>query len=396
MYRSFVAALCLSAFYSLSAHSAAPAATPLPELPFKQGETILWYGSSSTSIGVWPRTIEFLFRTRHPELKLNFEREGKGGGTFALALPDMDDNLSGLKPNVVLFNFGGNDSSKGEKGVAAFKKTMKTAIDKVKAHGARPILMTPQPGDERLAGKRNDNLEPYSEAMMSFAKEQGIPCIDTHHPLEEMFLAAIQDQPDFTINKDTIHLTHSGYVAWGYFLYEALNAPAAESSVELSADGKVLQSTRCKISNVLAASGQLSFTREDEILPILPPNPLPMLNSTSTSTKAPKVPPSDALKYAQKHGYELPPRKHCPLEKHSRYMLKIAGLPVGNYTVSANGKPLGDTTAANLAQGVNLNSLLLDSGNPAPWADLTNELWRGKSLEKIGTTQFVFEVKKAQ
>jgi len=381
--------LCLPAF------CAAPSAKPLPEFPLKENDHILWYGSSSTRIGVWPRTMEFLLRTRHPELKLTFEREGVGGGTFAVALKEMDEILDGLKPTVVLFNFGGNDATKGDKGVAGFKASIKEALDKVRKRNARPMLMTPQPGDERLAGKRNDNLQPYAEAMLAFAKEQNVPGIDTHHPLELMFEAAVKDEPNYTINKDKIHLTDSAYVAWAYFIYEALTAPPAESSVELTRDGKLVKAQRCKISNVEAGRAGITFTREDEILPLLPPNPVP-----ATSQQAPArslmPPPSPALEYAQKHGSDLPPRKYCPLEKESRYFLKIAGLDSANYAISVDGKPLGSATAEQLAAGVNLNSLLLDSGNPAPWADLVLEIWRGKGLDKIGKTKFVFEVRKSQ
>lgn len=385
----------LLSFICVPAFCAVPAVHPLPEFPLKENDRVLWYGSSSTKIGVWPRTMEFLLRTRHPELKLSFEREGIGGGTFSTALKEMDEILAGLKPTVVLFNFGGNDATKGDKGVDGFKAAMKAALDKVKAHGARSMLMTPQPGDERLAGKRNDNLEPYAEAMMAFAKEQNVPGIDTHHPLELMFEAAVKDEPNYTINKDKIHLTDSGYVAWAYFLYEALHAPVAESRVELSRDGTVVKTQRCKVSNVSASRGALSFTREDEILPLLPPSPLP-----ATSQAAPArtlLPPtSPALEYSQKHGSDLPPRKHCPMEQESRYVLKIAGLDAASYDISVDGQPLGRVTAEQLAAGVNLNTVLLDSGNKAPWADLVLEIWRGKGLDKIGKTRFSFEIRKAQ
>lgn len=378
-----------------TAHAAMPAAPVLPECPLQPGDHVLWYGSSSTRIGIWPRTMEFLLRTRHPEMKLTFEREGVGGGTFATALEEMDDILKGLKPTVVLFNFGGNDAVKGTKGVAAFKASMQAALDKVKAHKARTILMTPQPGDERLAGKRNDNLEPYSEALLDFAKEHRIPAINTYIPLEAMLEAGRRDEPDYTINKDKIHLTDSAYVAWGYFIYEALNTPVAESSAEFARDGTVLKAARCKITGVAAGRGSLAFTREDEILPVLPPVPIPA-SAQAAPSRTLLPPPSPALEYAQKHGGDLPPRKHCPLEKHSRYLLKVAGLDAGKYQVFVDGKPLGAATHEQLAAGVNLNTLLLDSGNPAPWHDLILEWWRGKSLDRIGKTAFAFEVRRSE
>ncbi len=58
------------------------------------------------------------------------------------------------------------------------------------------------------------------------------------------------------------------------------------------------------------------------------------------------------------------------------------------------GKTIGETDAAALANGVNLNSLLLDSKNPAPWEAMAKQIWAGKDLEQVGKTNWKFEVKK--
>jgi len=55
-------------------------------------------------------------------------------------------------------------------------------------------------------------------------------------------------------------------------------------------------------------------------------------------------------------------------------MLKIGGLAAGNYALSADGKPIGTASEKQLAEGVNLNSLLLDSKNTAPWNDLLKDI----------------------
>ncbi len=77
-------------------------------------------------------------------------------------------------------------------------------------------------------------------------------------------------------------------------------------------------------------------------------------------------------------------------------MLRVTGLAEGSYAISCDGKPIGmaDAKALGDAAGVNLNTLLLDSKNPAPWADVAKELWDGKSLEKIGRTAWKFEIRK--
>jgi hypothetical protein len=178
-----------------------------------------------------------------------------------------------------------------------------------------------------------------------------------------MLLAAQEDDPSFTIMVDQIHLNSPAYIAWGLFLYEGLSPPPAESLAALTAKGQVTATTRCKITDVKADATSISFTRGDEILPILPPA-------------------------------TLPPRKYAPLEQHSRYLLKITGLTEGQYDITCDGKPLGVTTATALADGVNLNTLLLDSGNPAPWEALAKEIWSGKSLDRVGRTTFRFTVRR--
>src|SRR5947209_3588223 len=90
---------------------------PKVACPFKEGDRVAWVGSSSTAIGVWPKTVEFLLRTRHPELKLEFKRFTTGGGSFATGLDKLDGWLADFKPTVVLFNYGSNDAGAGTKGL---------------------------------------------------------------------------------------------------------------------------------------------------------------------------------------------------------------------------------------------------------------------------------------
>jgi hypothetical protein len=72
----------------------------------------------------------------------------------------------------------------------------------------------------------------------------------------------------------------------------------------------------------------------------------------------------------------------------------VTGLPEGSYEVSCEGKPLGTADAKALADGVNLNGLLLDSGQPAPWDELVKQLWAGKALDEVGKTRWRFVVRK--
>ncbi|HVS34158.1 MAG TPA: GDSL-type esterase/lipase family protein [Gemmataceae bacterium] len=333
--------------------------------PFKDGDRVAWIGSSSTNIGVWPRTMEFLLRTRNPDVHLTFHKFSTGGGTFATGAEKLDGWLADFKPTLVFLNYGGNDAAAGEAGLPQFKENMEKCVAKVEAAGARVVLVTPQAADVRKSGEEAAaNRRLYAETMLAFAKEKGWPVVDTHHPLETLQREGEKADKDFTINKDKIHLTDPGYVAWGCFLYERLTPPACECKAVLTADGKTTATTRCKVEDVKAEAGTLSFVRRDEVLPILPPAAL------------------------------LPPRGPVPLEKLSPYLLAVTGLPDGNYEILCEDKPIGEATASRLAEGVNLNTLLLDSGKPAPWAELAEQLWAGKGLDQIGATRWRFAVRK--
>jgi lysophospholipase L1-like esterase len=335
------------------------------EFPFRDGDRVSWIGSSSTNIGVWPKTMEFLLRTRHPELKLTFKRYSTGGGTFATGLQNLDKWLADGKPTLVFFNYGSNDATAAEKGLPTFKENITKCVSKAQAGGARVLLMTGQAADVRKSGAvAAQRREMYAEAMLEFAKEKGWPAtVDVFHPLADLQKNGHKDDDAYTILKDNIHLTNPAYIGWGYLLYERLNPALVESSASLTADGKISGTKRCRIEDVKSREGTLSFTRLDEVLPILPPGP-------------------------------LPPRKYVPLEKWSKYWLKIEGLPSGDYEIRCQDKRVGSASAAVLAQGVNLNTLLLDGKETAPWEALTAQIWEGKELDQIGKTRWHFEVSK--
>lgn len=333
--------------------------------PFRDGDRVAWVGSSSTHIGVWPRTMEFLLRTRQPDLVLTFRAFSTGGGTFATGVEHLDAWLADFKPTLVFLNYGANDAEAGEQGLPRFKENMEKCVTKAETAGARVVLVTPQAADVRKAGEAPAaRRRLYAETMLTFGRDKGWAVVDTYHPLEAMQREGEKADKVYTILKDKIHLTDPAYVAWGLYLYVRLSPPVAESGAALTADGKVTKTTRCTVEDVKAEAGSLSFTRQDEILPLLPPASV------------------------------LPPRGLVPLEMFSPYLMTVTGLPEGSYEILFENKLVGEADAGRLAAGVNLNTLLLDAGREAPWAETTDHLWAGKGLDQVGKTRWRFVVRK--
>jgi hypothetical protein len=344
--------------------TAGPAAAAEPvAFPFRDGDRVAFVGSSSTHIGVWPRTVEFLVRTRHPELRVEFRRFSTGGGTFATGREKLDGWLDEFRPTVVLFNYGGNDANAGEKGLPTFRENMAACFEKARGRGAHVVFSTPQAADDRKAGKEAaDRRRLYATDLLAFAGEKGWPAVDVFAPLEALQAAGQRDDEAYTILKDKIHLTDPAYIAWGHFFYAGLNPPPATSLAGLTADGTVTAENRCRVTDVKHGPDGLSFTRHDAVLPILPP-------------------------------IALPPRKYVPLERIADYRLRVTGLPAVRYAVACEGKPVGTASAAELAAGVNLNTLLLDAGLPAPWQEQAARWWDGKGVDEVGRTAWRFAVR---
>jgi len=342
--------------------SAAPAGLPQPGPVLRKGDRVAWVGSSSTRIGVWPRTVEFLLRTRHPELAIDFRRFGTPGATFRKGTDELKRWPDDYRPDVVFFNYGVNDAGTGREGLARFMEDMERCVATARARGARVVLVTPQAADVRRSGPGAAARRTlYAEMMLAHGRGKGWTVIDVHHPLDALQRAGQREERGFSILRDSIHLTRPAYVAWGFFLFDRLDLPFVRSAAALTSEGQVTATENCTISDVEAGPDTLSFTRDDAALPILPPGP-------------------------------LPPRSPVPLEAHSRYLLAVTGLPPGEYEIRCEGYPIGTAGAHALALGVNLNTLLLDGGREAPWAELAGAIWEGRMLERVGRTRWRFVV----
>ena len=226
------------------------------------------------------------------------------------------------------------------------------------------ILVTPQAADVRKSGVGPAAQRTlYAETLLDAGRKRGLPTIDVHYPIFVLQSQGERDDPRYSILKDRIHLTNPAYIAWGFFFFDRLDLPVARSDAALTAKGEVTAADHCQIRDVATFDGGLRFTRSDDVLPILPPGP-------------------------------LPPRGPVPLEARSRYLLTVEGLPPGDYAIGCEGKPIGVATSESLALGVNLNTLLLESGFEAPWAGLAQRIWDGEDLDQVGKTNWKFEVRR--
>lgn len=120
----------------------------------------------------------------------NYAESGECATTF-MAAGRLDKALSQMKPGDYLFmEFGHNDQKLKGDGVGAFYSfatTLKTYIDRVRARGGTPVLVTPTRRRAFKDGRMTDTHADYPEAIQWLAKREQVPLIDLQEQTRILF-----------------------------------------------------------------------------------------------------------------------------------------------------------------------------------------------------------------
>jgi lysophospholipase L1-like esterase len=341
-------AFCIAPIFAIPA-SADPALTP------KANDLWVMAGDSITAQRLHSNYIEAFYRTRYPDLNLQFRNSGIGGNRTGNILQRFDYDVAAWKPTTVSIELGMNDVNAGDD-PAGYVKGMRELLGRIRDIKAQPVFISSSPvNDGSLPGNwksdRCRRLDLYTNALKKLADEEAVVMVDQYHPLLELWGknmppvdAAVATQPAtlpggkaaprkgstgrIELHGDAVHTGPVGQYTMAATILSALNVDREVSSAVLKADGTVVDAKGCKISDAAAKDGRLSFTRLDER------GPWPI---------DPKAKPAVEL---------LP-----SIADLSRYMLTVQGLAAGKYNVSIDGKPAAALTAKELAAGWNMSTV---------------------------------------
>ena len=144
---------------------------------------------------------------------VNLAASGRSTKTF-LAEKRWEKTLA-EKPQVVLIQFGHNDSHAKEKPEATeaatdYRENLRRYVDDARGIGARPVLITPMHRRNwKPDGTLDDILQPYADAMKAVAAEKKVPLIDLHAMSRELYLKLGEQKAAEFANAATDH-THFG------------------------------------------------------------------------------------------------------------------------------------------------------------------------------------------
>ena len=317
------------------------------EKPFylKPGDRVVFYGDSITDQRLYTTFAETFVVTRFPALKVSFVHSGwggdrvtgGGGGPIDLRL---QRDVFAYKPTVMTVMLGMNDASYkafDEAVYATYTNGYEHIVASMKKNSpqTRMTLIQPSPFDDatqppKFEGGYNQVLVRYGAYVKDLATREHLDVADLNTAVVEALerAKATDAEKAKKIIPDRVHPGPAGHLLMAAELLKAWNAPATVSSVEINAADKTVSAQCCTRVSRLKVDGGLSWSQLDQALP------MPVDLGDEITKLA--VNSSDFIKSL------------------NQQPLKVTGLGASRYVLKIDGKPVGDFTREELATGINL------------------------------------------
>lgn len=365
--RSLIKLTCLLIFigFCLTASAQQKKKTTINSNPtylqkiFKQNDRVMFLGNSITHGGRFHSYIWLYYMTRFPNLRFTILNGGVGGDIIANINNRMEEDIFPKKPNVINLSFGMNDSGYfqymmsdpvkvSDKLFYQSDSAFKLVVAKLKAHSEiKKILMSGSPYDLNTKVIKNNVFPPKPatferivDLQQSTAKANNWQYIDIYHPMDALNKKFQKVDTNFTLSGsgDRIHPESYGHLVWAYLYLSTQGLkglPVANFIVDASSR-KAVKQVNCSINNVMGNKSEISFNYMAKSLPF----------------------PIDEVKHngdQQDASYAL---KLVPImEELNQEVLAVKNLAAGSYQLSIDGKEMGNFTAQDLSQGINLASI---------------------------------------
>jgi len=334
----------------------------------KDGDTVVFYGDSITAQHFYTRFVEEFVLTRYPGLRVRFVNAGVPGdstyGGWAGTMKQrVQRDVSPFHPSMITVMLGMNDGGYVPMTAqidSAFRRGYNDLLDALIHDNPKAALtlILPTPYDEITHGTE---FPGYSKTIDSIADDvaeiaaqrtaaNAAPMfvVDFHHRVVDALSHATGDFPALAplMIPDRIHPAAATHWIMATALMQAWHVDPMVSEVTIStADGKAIDTTRTKVSDLEKTATGLRWTQLDEALP------LPIdLNDAMTSVIL----------------------KEFGVEQLDRQMLHARGLQPGSYELWIDKKLIEMFSAQQLERGVNLALLktpMLDQARGIDWQE---------------------------
>jgi lysophospholipase L1-like esterase len=326
-----------------------------PLAPFQAGERVCFVGNSITEAGYYESYIWLYYMLHFPGRKITVYNCGIGGDRAQNILHRIDADVFAKKPTTICATFGMNDSgyfeylngdgdSTGKQRAKESQRYFDTIEQKLKAYTpAKKILITSSLYDETMKNPKN-YFPKKSLSMNTIAAFQEKAAQDNHwgfvdflHPMTAITLREQRKDSAFTLtSSDRIHPGNAGHfvMAWLFLKQQGLaGKPVAGIAIDAAAK-KIQRQENCQLSALSVTPGAVQVDYLANSLPFPQDTVSRMWENPQRQADALKVIPFT--------------------EEMNREMLTVHGLSTGNYSITIDGKPIGNWTGEQLGAGINL------------------------------------------
>lgn len=324
--------------------------------PFKTGDRVVFIGNSITDGGHYHSYIWLYYMTHFPNTRFMVYNAGIGGDVAGQMYRRLDYDVFPHKPTVVTLTFGMNDSgyydfykkeadsiatARVAECYASYKK-IETVFKQYPA--VKKILITTSPYDETSRFTKNNIFPGKSKTMLKIddfqeaaAKANGWGFIDFNRPMTAINQREQAKDSTFTIcGTDRIHPGNDGHLIMAAIFLKAqgvVGKEVADVAIDAAAT-KATKTVNCTIAAVAKSGKGISF---DYLA-----NSLPYPLDTIPRGWNEKRKQSDALAVIPF------------MDEFNKEMLTVKNLSAGKYELRIDGQAIGQWTADELSNGINL------------------------------------------
>lgn len=261
--------------------------------PFRDGDTVVFYGDSITHGGYYHAYVWEYYLTRYPASKITFRNAGIAGDNALDAQSRFQRDVAAHKPDAVSVMFGMNDVGLNLYGAAQtdrVKESRREAVDNyrenlaaidglVEKAGIKSVYrLTPTPYEDtavletratRRSG-RNAALGKMAQIVRARAAEKGGTLVDLYTTLNSYNREKQAEDPSFTIvGGDRVHPAEPGHLLMAYTFLKTQGVDALVSDVGLDYGRKEIEkSLKATVSDVKWDRESVEFTVLEESLPM--------------------------------------------------------------------------------------------------------------------------------
>lgn len=315
---------------------------------YRDGDVVAFCGDSITHIGIYPYFIEHYYQTRFPERNITFFNKGISANTAEDIYNRLDWDVFSEKPNRITLMAGTNDVAwtayHGTETQEKYKQesinNYRKIIEKCKNADIETVIATKPITDSSTlissdVGKsaEKNKIENELVAMQkSLAAEYGLKVIDINKMSEEISdYGHGNGASNVIISNDRVHPTDVGSTILGYCFLKEQGASANVSNVVL--DENDVQTDNCTVSELSTDANGISFLYSPDSSPIA---------ANANYKKAEEFVPTLT-------------------EDINREIICAKGLTGGKYSLILDGNAVGEYSAEELENGVNIATF---EGNP--------------------------------